>query len=730
MQFTYSQNLTISGKLMEDKKMAEGVKVQLIKNRSITDSTYSTTNGYFEIEVPFNGLYLLRLTKFGYVPKNLEIDTKLGTEAATQNYFQDVILNFEKAPFGLDLTDLDTAMARIYYSPKVGKFIYDESYFISKAVYDNLLMKKIKAQETKIAKIQDELDSLSPAARKALGLDAKEYELKRKAAEWESRAKAEYYRALSESQKILTEAQNKSKKIQNVSMDSIKAETINKNISNLLEEQEKLSEQKYLLEIQRLNVRTRDDSLRLFEKEAELAKQQLSLTEAQSQLEIKQSQLSLQQEKLKSRNRLIVLFTFFVLFLISVLIIIIRVNNQRKKLNKQLRKVNIELERLNFAVSQSTNGIVICNKTGESNWYNKGFTEMLDLEIAKSKSINIFDIIQNQNLKNSFRKNQAAEFSDSYINQKGAEKWLNIVSSPINQHADNEQFILILSNITELKEAQQEIETQAAYLEIQNTKITDSIRYAKKIQNAILYPIEKIPSFFEVFSIFMPKDIVSGDFYFYKKISETQYVFAVADCTGHGVPGAFMSLLSYEKLDKIINSQSKIDPAQALTQLDHEISTLLATNTSDTEDGLEIAMIYLEKSAEKIKLVFSGANRPLIIYHHNERKLDMIKGNKKGIGGKDFYYLDDAFKNQFFYITLDARLYLYSDGLIDLRGNGNKRFGTNNFLDFINKFGEFDANLQKNEIENIIFALISETEQRDDISLISIKLNTEWNNHN
>jgi serine phosphatase RsbU (regulator of sigma subunit) len=228
----------------------------------------------------------------------------------------------------------------------------------------------------------------------------------------------------------------------------------------------------------------------------------------------------------------------------------------------------------------------------------------------------------------------------------------------------------------------------------------------------------------------MPKDIVSGDFYFYKKISETQYVFAVADCTGHGVPGAFMSLLSYEKLDKIINSQSKIDPAQALTQLDHEISTLLATNTSDTEDGLEIAMIYLEKSAEKIKLVFSGANRPLIIYHHNERKLDMIKGNKKGIGGKDFYYLDDAFKNQFFYITLDARLYLYSDGLIDLRGNGNKRFGTNNFLDFINKFGEFDANLQKNEIENIIFALISETEQRDDISLISIKLNTEWNNHN
>jgi PAS domain S-box-containing protein len=715
---------------MEDKKMAEGVKVQLIKNRSITDSTYSTTNGYFEIEVPFNGLYLLRLTKFGYVPKNLEIDTKLGTEAATQNYFQDVILNFEKAPFGLDLTDLDTAMARIYYSPKVGKFIYDESYFISKAVYDNLLMKKIKAQETKIAKIQDELDSLSPAARKALGLDAKEYELKRKAAEWESRAKAEYYRALSESQKILTEAQNKSKKIQNVSMDSIKAETINKNISNLLEEQEKLSEQKYLLEIQRLNVRTRDDSLRLFEKEAELAKQQLSLTEAQSQLEIKQSQLSLQQEKLKSRNRLIVLFTFFVLFLISVLIIIIRVNNQRKKLNKQLRKVNIELERLNFAVSQSTNGIVICNKTGESNWYNKGFTEMLDLEIAKSKSINIFDIIQNQNLKNSFRKNQAAEFSDSYINQKGAEKWLNIVSSPINQHADNEQFILILSNITELKEAQQEIETQAAYLEIQNTKITDSIRYAKKIQNAILYPIEKIPSFFEVFSIFMPKDIVSGDFYFYKKISETQYVFAVADCTGHGVPGAFMSLLSYEKLDKIINSQSKIDPAQALTQLDHEISTLLATNTSDTEDGLEIAMIYLEKSAEKIKLVFSGANRPLIIYHHNERKLDMIKGNKKGIGGKDFYYLDDAFKNQFFYITLDARLYLYSDGLIDLRGNGNKRFGTNNFLDFINKFGEFDANLQKNEIENIIFALISETEQRDDISLISIKLNTEWNNHN
>ena len=728
-----AQNLLVSGKLFENKKLSEGVKIQLIQNSLLKDSTYSTATGYFEISVPFNGLYLLRLTKYGYVPKNLEIDTKIGSIYSRQTFYQEIFLNFEKAPFGLDLSDLDTAMARIYFSEKSTRFVYDESYFISKAVYDNLLMKKVKAQENTIARIQDELDSLSPAARKALGLDAKEYEMRRRVNAWESKAKSEYYTANKVAKDIIKIAQLRAKNIYSKSYDSIQIRTRYRDTSTIDGQQKYLSEQKYLLEIQRLNVITREDSLRLFEKEAELAKQQLVLIEAQSELEIKQSLLSLQQEKLKNRNRLIIFIVIFLFFLVLVLFIIINVNKQRKKLNKQLLAANKELERLNVAVSQTQNGIVICNTLGEIIWYNQGFVRMLgysDNEFKKIISSNFLEFFENQYLSEAFSNNSLTEFTTSFQLLNGAEKWLRVVATPVNSYNDTDSslnsFIVIISNVTELKNALHEIEVQANRLEIQNSKITDSIRYAKKIQNAILFPMDRIAPRFDIFSVFMPKDIVSGDFYYYKSISENKYVFAAADCTGHGVPGAFMSLLSYEKLDKIFAQQEKIDPAKALTQLDNEITELLATNKSDTEDGLEIALIYVEDLGDKFKVVFSGANRPMLLFNLADKKLEMIKGDKKGIGGKDYYYLDETFKNQFFYITFETRIYLYSDGLIDLRGNGNNRFGTNNFLQLVKKIGHLNAEMQKNEIENTIFALINETEQRDDITLISVKLNTEW----
>jgi serine phosphatase RsbU (regulator of sigma subunit)/PAS domain-containing protein len=728
---SYAQQLIVSGKLFENKKQSEGVKIQLLSNRKVKDSTYSSNTGYFEMEIPYQGLFLLRFTKFGYVPKNIEIDTKISSQYTDETFSQDVILNFDKAPFGLDLTDLDTAMARIYFSPKVEKFIYDDNYFISKAIYDNLLMKKVRAQENTIAHIQDEIDSLSPAAKKALGLDAKEYELKRKASEWEAKAKASYFNANREAQEILAEARMNARKIYITAYDSVpKKKTKAVDTATIISKQQYLAEQKYLLEIQRLSVRTRDDSLQLFEKEAEIAKQQLSLTEIQSELKIKEGVVNLQQEKLKNRNRLIWLFLLFSAILVSIILFIVKINRQRKKLNIQLGNANEELLRLNVAVSQTKNGIVICNEKGEVLWYNKGFADMLsnsDIEFRDIISSNLLNFFNNEELELSLLNNNPLEFTSVFYFGKVTEKWLRVMVTPIDSTKEANTFIMILSDVTELKNAQKEIELQANHLEIQNIKITDSIRYAKKIQNAILFPLDNIHERFDIFSIFLPKDIVSGDFYYYKKLSEKSYVFAVADCTGHGVPGAFMSLLSFEKLDNIIGLHKKADPALVLTKLDEEISSLLSSNKNDTEDGLEIALVYIEIMPDnKYKVVFSGANRPMFLFNLEENKLDIIKGDKKGIGGKDYYYLDENFTNQIFYITLDSRIYLFSDGLIDLRGNKNKRFGTQNFIELIKKSGQFDSQMQKNEFENIIFALTNETEQRDDITLISIKLKSEW----
>ncbi len=202
--------------------------------------------------------------------------------------------------------------------------------------------------------------------------------------------------------------------------------------------------------------------------------------------------------------------------------------------------------------------------------------------------------------------NSQLAFQKKEVEKREAE--LNIANI---QKADAEKSRLILENI--------------------NRNITDSIIYAKRIQQAKLPRKEEIyASLPQSFVLFKPKDIVSGDFYFFQKYNETVFL-AAADCTGHGVPGAFMSMIGSEKLEDAI--AHSLDPSEILKHLNIGIKNSLHQSNSieSTRDGMDIAICSIE--IENCIVRYSGANRPIWIIRKGQGELEEIKGTKKAIGG-------------------------------------------------------------------------------------------------
>ena len=168
-------------------------------------------------------------------------------------------------------------------------------------------------------------------------------------------------------------------------------------------------------------------------------------------------------------------------------------------------------------------------------------------------------------------------------------------------------------------------------LEIAHRDIKDSINYATKIQNAML-PDEALlkGSYPESFILFKPKDTLSGDFYWFKKEQDTFYI-AAADCTGHGIPGALMSMIGMEKLNSAILNSA--EPCNILNELNKniKIALCLSTQHEHSQDGMDIALCCINKKTNHLK--FAGANRPMWIIRQGEQHVDEIKGTKIAIGG-------------------------------------------------------------------------------------------------
>ncbi len=259
-------------------------------------------------------------------------------------------------------------------------------------------------------------------------------------------------------------------------------------------------------------------------------------------------------------------------------------------------------------------------------------------------------------------------------------------------------------------------------IEQKNKEVTDSIRYAQTIQESILPTEKEIKnSIGDHYIIYQPKDIVSGDFYWIGYNNGYQYV-AVADCTGHGVPGAFMSMVGSSLLREILYEKEITSPANILEKLDEEIRRSLRQTgqKGSNTDGMDVVLIrYMYNKDGKINLDFAGAKRPLI-YQEVGKEIMQLRGTSRSIGG--FLRAKKQFKEHHLTLLPRTMLYLTSDGLIDQPNEERKKYGTKRFLNKISEWGHLPISIQKASLLEDLENFRNEEKQRDDITILTIFL--------
>lgn len=264
------------------------------------------------------------------------------------------------------------------------------------------------------------------------------------------------------------------------------------------------------------------------------------------------------------------------------------------------------------------------------------------------------------------------------------------------------------------------LEKQKKEIHHKNQQITDSIDYAKDIQEAILPSKEKLQAFFpNHFILYKPKAIVSGDFYWIGKKDE-KIICAVADCTGHGIPGAFMSLLGHNILENILQRNSADSPASILTDLNKEIVARFSNGVRETvKHGMDIAIISMDLKNQKLE--FAGARNSLYIIR--DHQLIEIKADKQstGIVSKDDREI--VYTNNLMDLKNGDMLYLFSDGFPDQKGGPDKKkFYYQPFKDLLTSLSTLPVQEQKERLNETVDSWIGAGEQIDDILIMGIKL--------
>lgn len=282
----------------------------------------------------------------------------------------------------------------------------------------------------------------------------------------------------------------------------------------------------------------------------------------------------------------------------------------------------------------------------------------------------------------------------------------------MTERMHSEQEILKLNQELEAKVRQRTEE-----LEERNREMTDSIRYAKRIQQAKIPNIEYLQGrLSEYFVLFQPKDIVSGDFYYFQQVGETLFI-AVADCTGHGVPGALVSMIAMEKLETAFRKSS--DPSEILQLLNKRIKSAFQHTEEETlRDGLDIALCCFDMSTRTMR--FAGANRPLWIIRNGSCEIEELKGTRMAIGG--FTHENEQFECHEIQLEKGDACYMFSDGYADTFGGENdKKMMTKRFKDILLSIREYHMDEHERLLQKHLDDWKQENGQTDDILVVGFR---------
>jgi ligand-binding sensor domain-containing protein/serine phosphatase RsbU (regulator of sigma subunit) len=270
--------------------------------------------------------------------------------------------------------------------------------------------------------------------------------------------------------------------------------------------------------------------------------------------------------------------------------------------------------------------------------------------------------------------------------------------------------------------AQKNNSLQQAYSEIalKNMDITSSLKYALRIQQALL-PQETLMrnAFNDLFILFKPRDVVSGDFFWFSRKGNNIYI-AVVDCTGHGVPGAFMSILGHGIINQILQDKCTTNPAEVLTLMQEEVNRVLRQDESSNHDGMDVAFCVIDTLEQT--LTYAGARSPLYYVEHGE--LHIIKGNQYPIGGfvKDRGY--NVYSSHTISLVNNPSFYLFTDGYRDqLGGEKGKKYLGKRFRNIIEQVSYMPMADQQVMLENELARWTDQKfEQTDDILVLGFKM--------
>jgi len=282
-----------------------------------------------------------------------------------------------------------------------------------------------------------------------------------------------------------------------------------------------------------------------------------------------------------------------------------------------------------------------------------------------------------------------------------------------------------------LEQQKEEISAQAENLELANTEITSqkdviekahsqitsSINYASRIQTALFPSETELHKFFpDHFLLYLPKNIVSGDFYFVKKIRNLVY-FAVADCTGHGVPGAMLCMLGIAYLGEIISLNQNLETNQILDELRNKIKTVLRQtgDIREQKDGMDIALCVY--NAENSELMYTGANSSILIGRNGA--IFEYKSDKQPIG---IYINEKPFSKEIISIHPNDTLYLFSDGFTSQFGHqNNEKLKSKRLIDELTSIQYDSLSVQNEKLSNYFQQWRGNEEQTDDVTILSIR---------
>lgn len=287
--------------------------------------------------------------------------------------------------------------------------------------------------------------------------------------------------------------------------------------------------------------------------------------------------------------------------------------------------------------------------------------------------------------------------------------------------AENERVLeqKVIERTEEVVRQKQEIESKNEELEILYKQVTDSIHYAKRIQDAILPSGMRVKKLLpDSFILFKPKDIVSGDFYWIEQKADLVY-FAAVDCTGHGVPGAFMSLVGYNILKDILNNTSASRPSEILDSLrEGVVNTLKSDETGkQAKDGMDMTLCAI--NYEKMELQYAAAFNPLYIVRNGE--LLQFQANKFPIGA--FVGEKENFDNHIIPLQKGDQIFIFSDGYADQFGGPNgKKFMVGNFRKLLTSIATLPSDQQKLKLDETLVTWQGGQEQVDDVLVIGVKV--------